>query len=74
MQGRNEGGKGRTIPRAPIHYGGAESLRGRRITAGGTEKSQQCHKYFLQYSKCAFERAPVRLWGRQTCFFAPSAI
>ena len=24
---------------------GAESLWGWRITAGGTEKSQQCHKY-----------------------------
>jgi len=37
-QGRNEGGKGGTIPRAPIHYGGAELLLGRRITAG-TPKS-----------------------------------
>jgi len=43
-----------------IHYGGgAESLRGRRITAGGAEKSQQCHKYILQYSKCAFERTQI---------------
>jgi len=66
IQGRNEGEKGGTIPRAPIRYGGAESLLGRRITAGGAEKSQQCHKYFLQYSKFAFERTPVRPWGRQT--------
>jgi len=28
VQGRNERGKGGTIPRAPNHYGGAESLRG----------------------------------------------
>jgi len=52
-------GKGGTIPQTPIHYGGAESLQGRRITAGGAEKSQQCHKYFLQYSKVAFERTQV---------------
>ena len=43
-QRRNEEGKGGTIPLAPIHYGAAESLQGRRITAGGSEKSPQCHK------------------------------
>ena len=58
-QGRNEGRKGGTIPRAPIHYGGAESLQGRRITAGGAETSQQCHTFFLQYSKFAFERTQI---------------
>jgi len=57
--GVTKGGKGGTIPRAPIHYGGAESLQGRRITAGGAEKSQQCHKYFLQYSKSTFERTQI---------------
>jgi len=67
-------GEGGTIPRAPIHYGGAESLRGCLITAGGVEKYKQCHKYFLQYSKFAFEgtevdhASPVRPRGRQTCF------
>ena len=65
-QGRNEGGKGGTIPRAPIHCGAAESLRGRRITAGAAEKSQQCQKRFRQYSKFAFQRAQVPPWGRQT--------
>jgi len=59
VQGRNEEGKGGTIPPAPIHYGGAESLQGRRTTAGGAEMSQQCHKYFLQYSKFAFERTQI---------------
>jgi len=78
-QGRNEGG---TIPRALIHYGGAESLRGhritelrgRRITGVAAEKSQQCQKYFPQCIKFAFERAQVPLWGRQTSFLprAPS--
>ena len=43
-QGRNEGGSKRgTISRAPNHYRGGERLR-------VAEKSQQCHKYFLQYS------------------------
>ena len=59
MHGRNDGGKGGTIPRASIHYGGAESLQGRRITAGGAKTSQQCHKYFLIYSKFAFERTQI---------------
>jgi len=58
-RGVTRGGKGSTIPRAPIHYGGAESLQGPGITAGGAEKSQQCHKYFLQYSKFAFERTQI---------------
>jgi len=62
-QGRNEGVKGGTITRAPNH-------------CGYTEKSQKCHKYSLQYSKFASERAQVRTWGRQTCFLplAPSNI
>jgi len=51
-QGCNNGG---TIPRTPNDYGGAE-------------KSQQCHKYFLQYSTFASERLQVRTWGFQTRF------
>jgi len=43
MQGLNERGKGGTIPRSPNH-------------CEGGEKSQKCHKYFLQYSKYASER------------------
>jgi len=35
---------------------------------GAAEKSQQSHKYFLQYSKFASERAQIPPWGRQTCF------
>jgi len=34
----------------------------------GAEKSQQCHKDFLQYSTFASERSQFRTWGRQTCF------
>jgi len=80
-----------TIPRAPIHYyGGAESLRGWQITTGAIEKSQQCHKYFLQYTvnllskKLMFhhEGAKLRPWdggfclttGAPNLFFAPGAI
>jgi len=53
---------------------GAESLRGRRMATWGAEESQQCHKYFLQYSTSASERTQVRTWGRQTSFLlrAPS--
>ena len=55
-QGRNEGGHNSL---------GANSLwerwitAGGQITAGGAEKSQQCHKYFLQYSKFAFKRTQI---------------
>ena len=52
-KGRQRGGKGGTIPRAPNHCGG-------RMTAGDAEKSQQCHKYFLQYSTFASARPQVR--------------
>jgi len=60
-QGRNEGGKGGTIP-------GRRITMGRRFTAVGVEKSQQCCKYLLQYRIYASERYQVRTWGRQTCF------
>jgi len=40
-----------------------ERFPGRRITAEGAEKSQQCHKYFLPYSAFASERPQVRTWG-----------
>ena len=41
---------------------------------GGTAKSQQCHKYFLQYRTYASKRPQFRIWGCQTCFLlrAPS--
>jgi len=72
-QGPNEGGKGDTLPRVPIRYGGAESLRVRRITAGAAEKSQKCQKYFflstlnLLSKKLRFHHGGVELrpWGRR---------
>ena len=47
---------------------------GCRVTVGGTEKSQQCHKCFLQYSAFASERPQFRTREHQTCFLpqAPS--
>jgi len=59
---------------------GAESLRGRQITAwapndcGGGRKVPTCHKDFLQYSTFSSESPRIRTWGRHTCFFprAPS--
>ena len=57
-QERNEGRQGEH------NFPGANSLWGRRITAGAAEKSQQSHKHFLQYSKFAFERAQVRTRGQ----------
>ena len=53
---------------APSYYGGAKSLRDRRMGAGGGEKSQQCHKYFPPYSTFASEKPQFRTWERQTCF------
>ena len=61
------------MPRTPNNYGGDESLRGSRITAGGAENSQQCHKYFLKYSKFSSERPQVRTRGAKLAF-PPSAI
>jgi len=46
---------------------------GRRITmgvrndCGERQKSQQCHKYFLQYSTFASARPQVRTWGAKFC-------
>jgi len=53
LQGRNEEVKGTQLP-------------GRLIIPGGAEKSQQCHKHFLQYSTDTSERSQIRTWGRQT--------
>ena len=38
------------------------------------QKSQKCHKYFLQYRTFASERPQVRTWGRQNLLIAPGAI
>jgi len=56
----NEGGQEGTIPRAPNHYGGAM-------------KSQQCHKYFLQYRTFASERSQIRT-GAPNLLLEPEAI
>jgi len=54
--------------------GAPNHCAGRQMSTGGAEKSQQFHKYVLQYSKFPSEGSQVRTWGRQTCFLprAPS--
>jgi len=66
-QGHNKGEKGGTNPRAPYSYGAPNDYR-------VAEKSQQCHKHFLQYTTFTSKISQVRTWGRQTCFLprAPS--
>ena len=59
-QGHNEG-KGGTNTWTWITVGAPNHRR-------GTEKSQQCYKYFLYYSAFASERPQVRTRGRETCF------
>jgi len=60
-QGRNKGrGKGGAIPRAPNHYWGAE-------------KSQQCHKYFLQQHVCFWKTSGSSM-GAPKLLLAPGAI
>jgi len=68
IQGRNEGCKEGTIPRASNHHGGVESLQGVPNHCGGAKKTQNCHKYYVQYCTFASERPQDRIWGRQTCF------
>jgi len=47
---RNEGEQRGTMPRVPSHW-------------GSPQKSQQCHKYLLQYSTFASERPKVSTSG-----------
>jgi len=49
---------------------GAESLWERRMTAGGAEKSQQCHKYFFQYS--CFRKTSNSNMGAPNLLLAPT--
>jgi len=56
-QGRNDGGaRWAQFPGRRIIMGAANHCGGRQMSAGGAEKSQQFHKYFLQYSKFPSER------------------
>ena len=70
-QGRNEGGKGGTIPWAPIRYGGAESLQGRRISAEAAESPNNVTSTFFNTANLLsnelrfhYGGAKLRLWGR----------
>jgi len=68
VQERDEGVKGRH------NSPGDKITMGLRNDCGGAEKSQQCHKYFLQHSTFASERPQVRTWGAPnfTLPWAPS--
>jgi len=57
LQGRNEGGKGDTIP-AANHYVAPNHCGGRRKVSTVSQ---------VLYSITS-ERPQVRTWGRQTCF------
>ena len=70
-QGRNEGGKGGTIPWAPIRYGGAESLQGRQISAEAAESPNNVTSTFFNTANLLsnelrfhYGGAKLRLWGR----------
>jgi len=71
LHGCHEGGKGAQFPGDRITM--ETSLWRRRITAWGAEKSQQCHKYFLQYSTFASEKPDSNSVGGEL-LLAPGAI
>ena len=60
-QGRKDGGKEGTIPRATNHYGGAKSLR-------GAPKSPNIVTSTFLTIVNALTKDLIRTWGRQTCF------
>jgi len=69
-----KGGKGVTIPRAQIHYGGAKSLRGTPNNCGERRKVATVSQIgFLQYSTCASER-PGSNMGAPNLLLAPGTI
>jgi len=59
-QRRNEGGGRRAqFPGRGVTMGAPNHCGRRRMAARGAEKSQECHKYFFQYSPFASERPQV---------------
>jgi len=69
-----------TLTRGITRAARVAQFPGRPATMGApndyrvAEKSQQCHKHFLQYTAVTSKISQLRIWGRQTCFFprAPS--
>jgi len=59
--------RGAQFPERPVTMGARNDYR-------VAEKSQQCHRHFLQYTTFSSKISQVRTWGRQTCFLlqAPS--
>jgi len=72
----SRGARGAQFPGRRVTMVAPNHCWGRWMAAGGAKKSQQCHKYFLQYSRPTFasERPQFRTRWRQTCFLplAPS--
>ena len=66
-KGIKRGARGAQFPGRPVTMGAPNDYR-------VAEKSQQCHKYFLQYTTFTSKISQVRTWRRQTCFLprAPS--
>ena len=58
---------GAAIPRATKSLWVTKSLWGTEWLRGA-KNFQQCHKYFIQYSKCASIRPQIQMWGRQIWF------
>jgi len=63
--------QGVTTGKGSHNYPGAESLKVRQITAGSAEKSQLCHKHFLEHSTFAPEGS--NMWT-PNLFLAPDVI
>jgi len=66
-QGRNEGGKGSTILRAPNHYGGAESLLGPR-------KVLTMSQVLPSIRQICFRKTSVSNMGAPNLILAPGGI
>jgi len=55
-QGRKDGEEGGTIPRAPDHYGGAESLRGTPNVCWGRRKVPTISQLFASFQYICFRK------------------
>ena len=60
IMGVARGERGAQFPGRRVIMGALNHCGGHRMAAGGAEKSQQCHKYFLQNSTFASERPQFR--------------
>jgi len=73
-QGRNEGGNGGTIPRAPNHYGGAESLRGAPNDCGLRQKVPTVSQVLSSMEYICFRKTSGSNMGTPNLLLALGAI